>query len=182
MVMRRFAAIFLACAGVLAGCSGVAPAATRGAAALGDRLTTMDDLAEWMRDTAGECANVTTQDIADLRGFVGPDIAGRFEPYVAEWATCAVSAEFPKVGLLLFTGDAQRKFQESWHDAMTAGELAEGPTFAFGNGFAVSAGFLGVSRLGLYYFRCDFVDPKVKQVPADEDDCVFANPEFGHGH
>jgi hypothetical protein len=65
---------------------------------------------------------------------------------------------------------------------MTAGELAEGPTFAFGNGFAVSAGFLGVSELGLYYFRCDFVDPKVKQVPADEADCVFANPEFGHGH
>lgn len=180
--MRRFAAAFLVSACLLGGCSAAEPAATRGADALGERLTTMDDVVGWMRETAGECADVTTRDLAELRAFVGPDIAARFEPYVAEWATCSVSAEFPKVGLLLFTGSAQRKFQESWHAAMTEGELAEGPTFAFGNGFAVSAGFLGVSRLGLYYFRCDHVDPRVRQVPADVTDCVFANPEHGHGH
>lgn len=180
--MKRFAAIFAASACVLAACSGVEPAATRGAGALGERMTTIDELVDWMRDTAGECADVTTRDVGELRGFLGPDIAAHFGPHVAEWATCAVSNDFPMVGLLLFTGDGQRKFQESWHDAMTEGELAEGPTFAFGNGFAVSAGYLGVSKLGLYYFRCDFVDPKVKQVPADETDCVFANPEYGHGH
>jgi hypothetical protein len=180
--MKRFAAAFAASACLLAGCSSPEPAATRGAGALGERLTTMDEVVDWMRDTAGECDDVTTQDLDELRGFVGSDTAARFEPYVGEWATCSVSSEFPRVGLLLFTGDAQREFQESWHDAMTAGELAEGPTFAFGNGFAVSAGFLGVSRLGLYYFRCDYIDPKVKQVPADVADCVFANPEFGHGH
>lgn len=180
--MKRVAVTFLASLCLLAGCSGVEPAATRGAAALGDRLTTMDEIVDWMQDTAGDCADVTTQDSEALERFVGPDIAGRFEPYVAEWVTCRVSEQFPRVGLLLFEGDTQRKFQESWHDGMTAGELAEGPTFAFGNGFAVSAGFLGVSELGLYYFRCEFVDPKVKQVPADEADCVFANPEAGHGH
>jgi hypothetical protein len=180
--MMRVAVTFLACACVLAGCAGVEPAVTRGAGALGERLTTMDELVDWMRDTAGECADVTTQDADDLRGFVGTDIAGQFEPYVEEWVTCEVSAEFPRVGLMLFADDAQREFQESWHDAMTAGELADGPSFAFGNGFAVSAGFLGVSELGLYYFRCDYVDPKVKQVPADVADCVFANPEHGHGH
>ncbi|HEX6353018.1 hypothetical protein [Actinophytocola sp.] len=180
--MKRIVATFAAAACLLAGCAAAEPVATRGAGAIGERLVTMDEVVDWMRDTAGECADVTTQDLGDLRGFVGSDIAARFEPYVAEWATCSVSAEFPRVGLLLFTGDAQREFQESWHDAMTAGELADGPTFAFGNGFAVSAGFLGVSRLGLYYFRCDYVDPKVKQVPADVADCVFANPEHGHGH
>jgi hypothetical protein len=180
--MKRVAATLLAALCALTGCAGVEPAATRGAAALGDRLSTMDDLVDWMRDHAGDCADVTTQDSDALRRFVGPDIAARFEPYVAEWATCSVSAQFPKVGLLLFEGDEQREFQESWRDAMTEGELADGPTFAFGNGFAVSAGFLGVSELGLYYFRCEYLDPEVEQVPADVADCVFANPEHGHGH
>jgi hypothetical protein len=180
--MRRAAVTFLAALCALAGCSDVAPAATRGAAALGERLTTMDDVVEWMRDTAGECADVTTQDSEALRGYLGPDMAARFEPFVAEWATCAVSTEFPRVGLVLFEGDAQRKFQESWHAAMTAGEVAEGPSVAFGNGFGVSAGALGVSRLGLHWFRCDFTDPKAHRIPADEDGCVFVNTEHGqHG-
>lgn len=178
--MRRLATALLISAGMLAGCSVPAPTATRGTDSLGARLATMDELVDWIDDTAGECAEVTGREVADLRGFVGPDIAARFEPYVAEWATCRVSPEFPVVGLILFSGDEQRKFQESWHAAMTAGEIADGPTFAFGNGFAVSAGFLGVSKLGLYYFRCDYTDPRVHQVPADEDGCVFANPEHGH--
>lgn len=178
--MKRVAATLAAALCALAGCAGVEPAATRGAAALGDRLTTMDEVVDWMADTAGDCAEVTPQDKAALRQFVGPDIAARFAPHVAEWVTCSVSARFPRVGLVLFDGDGQREFQESWHAAMTAGELAEGPTFAFGNGFAVSAGFLGVSELGLYYFRCDFVDPAAEQVPADEPDCVFTNPEHSH--
>lgn len=180
--MKRVTVTFLALLCLLAGCSGVEPTATRGAGALGERLTTMDDLVDWMQDNTGECDNVTHQDRDALKGFLGPDIAARVEPYVDEWATCEVSSDFPKVGLLLFAGDAQRKFQESWHDGMKTGELGEGPTFAFGNGFAVSAGLLGVAKLGLYFFRCDFVDPKVKQVPADVPDCVFANPEWGHGH
>lgn len=178
--MRHAAVTFLAAVCALAGCSGVEPSATRGAAALGERLTTMDAVVKWMRDTAGECADVTTQDSDALRGLVGPDVAVRFEPFVAEWATCAVSDEFPRVGLVLFEGDTQRKFQESWHAAMTAGEVADGPSFAFGNGFGVSSGALGVSRLGLYWFRCDFTDPKAHRIPADEDGCVFVNTEHAH--
>lgn len=178
--MRRLATALVISAGVLAGCTAAPAAATRGAESLGTPLTTMDDLVDWIDDTAGDCADVTEHDLGELRGFVGPDIAARFEPFVAEWATCRVSPEFPKVGLILFSGDQQRKFQESWHAAMTAGEVADGPSFAFGNGFAVSAGFLGVGKLGLYYFRCDYVDPQVHQKPADEDGCVFANPEHGH--
>ena len=101
-------------------------------------------------------------------------------PFVTEWITCAVSPEFPKVGVLLFAGDNQRKFQESWRDAMTNGELADGPSLVFGNGFAVSSGSLGTSTLGLYYFRCDYHDPQVRQVPSDVLGCVFAHPEHGH--
>ncbi|TDV44761.1 hypothetical protein [Actinophytocola oryzae] len=179
--MKRVALIFLAAFCVLTGCSGVQQGATRGAAALGQRLTTMDELVDWMRDSAGGCDEVIPQTSEALVEFLGPDNAARFEPYVAEWATCSVSAEFPRVGLVLFEGDAQRKFQESWHDAMTDGEVADGPSFAFGNGFGVSAGALGVSRLGLYWFLCDYTDPTAHRIPADEQDCVFANSEHAHG-
>lgn len=181
--MKRVALTFLASLCALTACSDVERAATRGAGALGERLTTMDAVVDWMRDTAGKCEDVTTQDTEALRGYVGPDIAARFEPYVAEWVTCAVSDEYPRVGLVLFEGDAQRGFQESWHGAMTAGEVEDGPSFAFGNGFAVSAGVLGVSRLGLYWFLCEFTDPKVHRIPADEEGCVFVNSEHPYpGH
>ncbi|MFC4852384.1 hypothetical protein [Actinophytocola glycyrrhizae] len=178
--MKRLATALLISTGMLAACVAPTPTATRGAGSLGAHLATMDELVEWIDDTAGDCADVTPKQISELRGFLGPDIAARFEPHVAEWATCRVSPEYPVVGLVLFSGDEQRKFQESWYAAMTAGEIADGPAFAFGNGFAVSAGFLGVSKLGLYYFRCDHLDPKVHQVPADAEGCVFANPEHGH--
>jgi hypothetical protein len=178
--MRRLATALLISTGMLAACSLPAPTPTRGVEALGERLTTMDDLVDWIDDNAGECAQVTPRAIDELDDFLGKDIAARFAPYVAEWATCRVSAEFPVVGLILFSGDEQRKFQESWHEAMKAGEIAEGPTFAFGNGFGISQGFLGTAKLGLHYFRCDTTDPRVHQVPADVDGCVFANPEHGH--
>jgi hypothetical protein len=178
--MRRIATALLISAGVLAGCAAPGPTATRGAGSLGVRLTTVDEVVEWIDDTAGQCAEVRPREVGELHGFVGSDIAARFAPYVAEWATCRVSPEFPVVGLVVFDGDDQRQFQESWHAAMTAGEIADGPAFAFGNGFAVSAGFLGVSELGLYYFRCGHLDPRVHQVPADVEGCVFANPEHGH--
>ena len=178
--MRRLATALLISTSVLAACSVPTPTPTRGAAALGARLTTMDELVDWMGDRSVECAEVTSREIDELRDFVGSDTAARVAPHVAEWATCRVSDEFPMVGLILFSGDEQRKFQESWRDAMSAGEIAEGPTFAFGNGFAVSQGFLGTAKLGLHYFRCDTTDPRVHQVPADVEGCVFANPEHGH--
>ncbi|WP_459716340.1 hypothetical protein [Actinophytocola sp. KF-1] len=140
----------------------------------------MDELVDWIDARAGACDQVRARAIDELPDFVGPDIAARLAPHVAEWATCRVSAEFPVVGLILFSGDEQRKFQESWHDAMRAGEIAEGPAFAFGNGFAVSQGFLGTAKLGLFYFRCETADPRIHQVPSDVAGCVFANPEHGH--
>jgi hypothetical protein len=41
-----------------------------------------------------------TQDSDALRGFAGPDIAARFEPFVAEWAT-ARCPRIPRVGLVM---------------------------------------------------------------------------------
>ncbi len=178
--MRRLATALLISTSVLAACSVPTPTPTRGAEALGARLATMDELVDWIDEKAGECAEVTARAIGELRDFFGPDTATRLEPHVAEWATCRVSVEFPVVGLILFSGDEQRKFQESWRDAMSSGEIAEGPTFAFGNGFAVSQGFLGTAKLGLFYFRCDSNDPRIHQVPSDVEGCVFANPEHGH--
>lgn len=178
--MKRLAVSLVVGACVLTGCAEAAPTAAHGAAALGPRPTTMDELAALIRDSVGECADLTPRRPGDLAAFVGPDMAARYEPYVTEWATCRVSAMFPKVGLLLFAGDAQREFQESWRAAMAGGELADGPSFAFGNGFAVSAGILGVHDLGLYYFRCDYDDPLVHKIRADVEGCVFANPEHGH--
>ena len=178
--MRRLATALLISTGLLAACATEGPTATRGAESLGTRPATMDELVEWIDDTAGECAEVKRRELGELRGFVGQDSAALVEPYVAEWATCRVSADFPMVGLILFSGDEQRKLQESWRAAMTAGEIAEGPTFAFGNGFAISQGYLGTSKLGLHYFRCDYVDPSAHVIPADVEGCVFANPEHGH--
>lgn len=178
--MRRLATALLISTGVLAGCAAPEPAATRGADSLGTRLATMDELVDWIDDNAGECAEVTARELEELRGFIGQDSAALVEPYVAEWATCRVSPEFPMVGLILFSGDELRKFQESWRAAMTEGEIAEGPTFAFGNGFAISQGYLGTSKLGLHYFRCDYVDPSAHVIPSDVEGCVFANPDHGH--
>ncbi|AXB42215.1 hypothetical protein [Amycolatopsis albispora] len=181
--MYRVGAAVLVALGVLTGCTADGeqqPRAERGSAALTERLDTMDQVIGWVEEKAGECERVVREKPADLRAFVGSDIAALYEPYVTEWATCAVSAEYPKVGLLLFGGDRQIEFQRSWRQAMTEGKIGDGPTFAFGNGFAVSAGFLGVSALDLYYFRCDYHDERVPRVPADVDGCVYADPEHGH--
>lgn len=177
--MRRLATALLISTGLLAGCAAPAPTATRGVEALGPRLATMDELVDWIDDKVGECTQVKAREIGELRGFIGPDMAARFAPYVAEWVTCRLSREFPMVGLILFSGDDQRKFQESWRAAIDEGEIADAPTFAFGNGFAISQGFLGTSKLGLHYFRCDYFEPRVHKVPADVEGCVFANPEHG---
>ncbi|MFI6025616.1 hypothetical protein [Amycolatopsis magusensis] len=184
--MNRVGAAVLVALGVwssVAACSGednAEPRPDRGAAALTTRLETVDQVAGWVADKAGECTGVTAEKPPDLRAFVGSDIAALYEPFVSEWATCAVSPEYPKVALLVFGGDRQQQFQRSWRQAMTEGGVDDGPTFAFGNGFAVSAGFLGVSALDLFYFRCDYADAAVPQVPADVDGCVFADPEHGH--
>jgi hypothetical protein len=164
---------------LLAGCSSPpAPQADHGAAAITPPITTMGELVDWMQDKTGSCDDVEPATRAEFAQFVGPELASLYEPFMAEWGTCNMSESYPKVGLVLFKD--MRAFQQSWRDAMTAGRVSDGPAFSFGNGFAVTAGFLGVSDLDLYYLRCDYDDPRVHQIPADVSGCVFANPEHSH--
>lgn len=168
----------LAAALAVAGCSSPAPLADHGAAAITQPITTMSDLVDWMQDKTDSCADAKPATREEFTQFVGPELAGLYEPFVAEWATCSVPPSYPKVGLVLFKD--LPAFQQSWRDAMTAGKVNDGPAFSFGNGFAVTPGFLGVSKLGLYYLRCHYHDPQVRQVAADVTGCVFANPEHAH--
>lgn len=155
------------------------PLAHHGAGALTQPMTSMRDLVDWVRDKTDSCDDARTAPRTEFAAFVGPQLAELYEPYVAEWTTCSVSESYPRVGLILFK--ELPAFQTSWRDAMAAGKVSDGPSLSFGNGFAVSPAFLGVSELGLYYLRCQYDDPRVHQVPADVEGCVFANPEHQHG-
>jgi hypothetical protein len=170
---------FLAAVLVLAGCtSSPQPRADHGAAAITQPMTTMDELVDWIQDKTGSCDDAKPATREEFTQFVGPQLTALYEPFMAEWRTCSVSSSYPMVGLVLFND--MRAFQQSWRDAMTAGRVSDGPAFSFGNGFAVTSGFLGVSDLGLYYLRCDYDDPQVHQIAADVSGCVFANPEHSH--
>jgi hypothetical protein len=171
---------FLAVLMVVAACSAPPPPLSdHGSGALTQPISTMNDLVDWMRQQTDACDDLSPASRDEFARFVGPQLAELYEPFVAEWATCSVPP-FPKVGLVLFQNDQFKAFQTSWRDAMAAGRVSDGPPFGFGNGFAVTQGFLGTSRLGLYYLRCYYDDPRVHQVQADVEHCVFANPEHTH--
>ena len=175
------AAALLAAALSTTGCTSQPPPALadHGAAAITQPISTMDDLVDWMRErTGGSCEDAKPESKEEFTRFVGPELVNLYEPFVAQWATCAMPPNYPKVGLVLFND--LTAFQQSWRDAKKAGRVSDGPSFSFGNGFAVTAGFLGVHELGLYYLRCDYDDPQVHQVSADVAGCVFANPEHSH--
>jgi hypothetical protein len=164
---------------VLAGCSSTPePLADHGAAAITQPITRVSELIEWVQDKTDSCEDAKPATREEFTQFVGPQLVSLYEPFMAEWATCSVPPSYPKVGLVVFK-DLQA-FQQSWRDAKTSGRVSDGPAFSFGNGFAITSGFLGVSKLGLYYLRCDYHDPQVHQVASDVDGCVFANPEHSH--
>lgn len=171
--------LLLACLMLVTACSPEAPP-TQGSAALSPPMASMADLVTWVGEHAGSCHDVTSPPRDEYARFIGPQWAQLYEPFVAEWATCSVSTTFPKVGLLIFHSGRFADFQAHWREAMTAGEVSDGPAFGFGNGFAVTQGFLATSRLGLYYLRCHYDDPQVHRIPADVEGCVFANPEHHH--
>jgi len=181
-LLKSVAAALLALT-LIAGCAAkpVAPLADRGAGALGQPVTSMGQLVDLVSERTSGCTDARAGSTGELSRLVGTELLELYEPYVAEWSTCAVPPSYPKVGLLLFAPGKQTEFQRSWRDAMAKGTVGDGPTLAFGNGFAVTAGFLGVYQLGLYYLRCAYADDKVRQIPADVDNCVFAQPP-AHEH
>ncbi|OLF10229.1 hypothetical protein BLA60_17490 [Actinophytocola xinjiangensis] len=148
-----------------------------GTPALGRAVTSMDELSAWVADTTGECADLAPATAADLADYLGPVRVRWYEPFVAEWATCGI-APYDRLGLVLFAPGRQRALQEFWAAGLAAGELTDNPDWAFGNGFAVTAGPLGVERLGLRYLWCEPVDdPGAHTVPADVEGCVYAAPD-----
>ncbi|MGO1057111.1 hypothetical protein [Crossiella sp. CA198] len=183
MPVPRIAAALALTLALLAGCTAepVAPLADRGAGALGPPITTMHALVDLVSDKTSGCTVARPGTPEQLGRLVGAELRELYEPYIAEWSTCAVPPSYPKVGLLLFAPGKQIEFQRAWRDAMAKGAVGEGPTLAFGNGFAVTSGFLGVYQLNLYYLRCAYADDKIRQIPADVDNCVFTQPPT-HAH
>jgi hypothetical protein len=152
------------------------PAGKVGTPALGQPVESMDELATWVRETTGECAELTEAGEAELADYLGPTRVEWYRPFVAEWATCGIEP-YDRLGLVLFEPGQQRALQEFWLRGLASGELAENPDWAFGNGFAVTAGPLGAQRLGLHYLWCERVDsPDAHTVPADVEGCVYARP------
>ncbi|MCP2330406.1 MULTISPECIES: hypothetical protein [Actinoalloteichus] len=149
-----------------------------GAAAMGQSFDTALELASWVAEETGECADPTPASEEEFRDFVGPLLIGLYEPYVAEWATCAVPPH-DKLGLVIFDPDRFTEFQESWRDAVEEGEVRGNPDWSFGNGFAVTSGPTGAEEMGLHYLWCAPVDIEdAHLIPADAEGCDFAH----HGH
>jgi hypothetical protein len=149
------------------------PAGSSGSAALGQHFTSLRDVSTWVQQTTDECDDVQPASKEELASYLGPLRYSWYEPFVAEWATCSVKP-YAKLGLVLFKPDQQRALQEFWQRGMSAGQLADNPDWAFGNGFAVTAGQLGIERLGLRYLWCKPVDvPHAETVAADVDGCTF---------
>lgn len=157
------------------------PSGSTGAAALGQPVAGLDPLVEWVQRVTDECDDAEPASEQELAEYLGPTRFPWYAAYVGEWATCAVRP-YAKIGLVVFTSEGQTAFQESWAAALRSGEARSNPDWAFGNGFAVTAGPLGVERLGLRYLVCEPGDiPATGAIPSDVEGCVFVDPEEHHG-
>ncbi|OLF19016.1 hypothetical protein [Actinophytocola xanthii] len=152
----------------------LAPAGDSGTPALGQPVETMAELSTWVREVTGECHPVNAASRAELVEYLGPVRGEWYAPFVAQWATCGIEP-FDELGLVLFEPGQQRALQEFWRRGLAEGRIADNPDWAFGNGFAITAGTLGTERLGLRYLWCEPVAAtKARTVPADVEGCVYA--------
>ncbi|GAA2817497.1 hypothetical protein [Crossiella cryophila] len=154
--------------------SPTATGARAGSASLGTQLTSMDQVIDWVRQKTGACTDAKTVSKTELPGYLGELRAKRYEPFIAEWATCAVP-EHAKIGLVLFTPDKIKELQRFWLRGLSEGTLGENPDFGFGNGFAVTSAEFGTEKLGLRHLWCKPVHGvQADTFPADAEGCVFA--------
>ncbi|AOS63913.1 hypothetical protein [Actinoalloteichus hymeniacidonis] len=145
-----------------------------GVAALGESFESLDELAAWVQDETGECADPAPANRDELIDYVGPQLAEYYEPFVSEWVTCSIPP-YDRLGLVLFGEGELVEFQRSWQQAQADGRLNDNPVWAFGNGFAITAGSVGNDELGLHYLWCKPVDIEdAHRIPADVDGCEFA--------
>ncbi|MGW5051627.1 hypothetical protein [Actinokineospora sp. NPDC004072] len=150
------------------------PAGSSGSAALSQPVGELEALIDWVQSATDECDDAESATEQQLREYLGPTRFPWYAAYVGSWATCAV-APYAKIGLVVFAPGAQAQFQQDWAAALRAGEERSNPDWAFGNGFAVTAGPLGVERLGLRYLMCEPGElPASGTVPADVPGCVYA--------
>jgi hypothetical protein len=150
------------------------PAGDTGTPALGQLLDDMNKLSSWVRDRTGECTDVAEADDDELADYLGPTRVTWYGPFVGEWATCEIQP-YSKLGLVLFEPGQQRALQEFWLRGLASGEISDNPDWAFGNGFAVTAGPLGIERLGLHYLWCEPVGVEpTHTIPADVEGCTYA--------
>ena len=184
--MRRLAAVVLAVAAVSACTSEhhadplLIPAGSTGAAALGQPVDDLDAVIRWVQKTTDECDDAEPADDEQLREYLGPTRYHWYRPHIAAWATCGVRP-YDRIGLVVFARDGQTALQKSWVAALRGGDKRGNPDWAFGNGFAITAGPLGVERLGLRYLVCEPGQaPGDATVPSDVDGCVFAAGEPHH--
>lgn len=158
------------------------PAGRTGTPALSQPVRSMDELSAWVREATGECTPLTPASMTELGEYLGPVRMGWYLPFVAEWATCGI-APYDRLGLVLFKPGKQREMQEFWLRGLASGEITDNPDWAFGNGFAITAGPLG-AELGLHYLWCQPAErpdrPDAHIVPADVDGCVYAT--WSHHH
>ncbi|MGW0522626.1 hypothetical protein [Crossiella sp. NPDC003009] len=145
-----------------------------GSAALGEAMPSMTALIDWMKQKTGACADAKTVSKAELPGYLGEVRALRYEPFIAEWATCAVP-EHAKIGLVLLKPDKIKSMQEFWLRGLREGAITENPDFGFGNGFAVTSAEFGSEKLGLRHLWCKpMAGVQADTFPADAEGCVFA--------
>lgn len=188
--MRRrgwsFPAVAAVLVAALAGCGGDAghhdpakdpnliPAGDTGAAALGQPFDSAEDVAEWVGWVTEECEDPVSADMGQLAEYLGPVRFPLYEPYVAEWVTCAVQP-YDKFGVVMFKPGQMQAFQAAWREHMRAGRISDNPDWAFGNGFGVTAGPLGMERLGLHFLWCTPVEgvPNAHVIKSDVEGCQF---------
>jgi hypothetical protein len=150
------------------------PAGSTGVAALGQPMADLDRVVSWVQKVTDECDDASPATSEQLAEYLGPQRFEWYSEYVAQWATCKV-APYDKIGLVVFEPQAQKALQEAWIAALKAGEERSDPDWAFGNGFAVTAGALGVEEMGLRYLMCEKGEiPGAEVVASDVEGCVFA--------
>jgi hypothetical protein len=106
----------------------------------------VDGIAAWLNDLTGECSEVRRDN--DFTSFAGPVRAKVYEPFVAEWGTCA-KEPYQRLGLIVL----RPGIDEAWLRALANGEVRGDPDLAFGDGFALT-GSIGMEHLGLRRLEC----------------------------